>query len=110
MDWVLVHWLDITSFEQPWASKEEAEELMPAEMWSAGVLLKDLPSHVVLAGTIGPGTGDDLSYGNVNSIPRGTVKSIRTLKEHGFYAGELEGTRPPLDFIVDSDPGDEAAV
>lgn len=90
MNWVLIHWLDITSFEQPWASKEEASELMPAEMWSAGVLLKDLPSHVVLAGTVGPSSDEDHSYGNVNSIPRGAVKSIRVLKEHGFYEGAVE--------------------
>jgi|TARA_Y100000310_G_C20665265_1_gene807135 hypothetical protein len=90
MNWVLIHWLDITSFEQPWATKEEASELMPAEMWSAGVLLKDLRTHVVLAGTIGPGGDDDLCYGNVNSIPRGAVKSIRVLEERGFYESAVE--------------------
>lgn len=88
MEWVLVHWLDITSFEQPWASKAEASGLMPAEMWSAGVLLKDLQTHIVLAGTVGPSEDEDCCYGNVNSIPRGAVKSIRSLELDGFV-GDL---------------------
>lgn len=94
MDWVLIHWLDINSFEQPWASKEEAAELLPAEMWSAGILLKDQSSHVVLAGTIGPGNEGEQSYGNVNSIPRGVIKSIRTLKEQGLYEGAIATEEP----------------
>lgn len=83
MDWVLIHWLDITSFEAPWASKDEAESLTPTQMWSAGVILKSTSTYLVLAGTVDPeGEG---AYGNVNAIPKGTIESIRVLKESGFH-------------------------
>ena len=96
MDWMLVHWLDITCFEAPWASKEEALELKPTHMWSAGLILKDERDHIVLAGTVDP-EGDG-SYGNVNAIPKGVIKSISPLKEHGIYESKLAhvlGTEDP---------------
>ena len=83
MNWVLVHWMDITSFELPWASKDEASDLAPTQMWSSGVILKDTPDYLVLAGTVDP-CGDG-SYGNVNAIPKGCIKSIRVLREQGHY-------------------------
>jgi hypothetical protein len=92
MDWVLIHWLDITSFEQPWASKEEASELLPVKMWSAGVILKETDDHIVAAGTVDP--VDEGSYGNVNAIPKGVIISIRTLKESGFYESPNEIFKP----------------
>ena len=75
-DWVLVHWIDITSCEQPWMTKEEAGALKPAEMWSAGVVVRQDSECLVVAGTLDP---VEESYGNVNAIPRGVIISTRKL-------------------------------
>lgn len=76
MEWVLVHWLDITSCEHPWLTQEEATVLRPAEMWSAGHIVTQDKKVLVLAGTVDP---SELSYGNVNAIPMGVVLSVRPL-------------------------------
>lgn len=76
-DWVLVHWLDITSCEHPWISKEEAAELQPTEMWSAGFIVKESDKALVIAGTVEPTDG---AFGNVNAIPKGVVISVRPLQ------------------------------
>ena len=83
MDWVLVHWLDINSFEAPWATKEEALDLAPAQMWSTGIILKETPDYLIISGTVDP-SGDG-SYGNVNASPKGCIKSIRVLREQGHH-------------------------
>ena len=75
-DWVLVHWIDITSCEQPWMSKEEASELQPIEMWTAGVVVREDSKCLVLASTLDP-AGE--SYGNVNALPKGVILSTRKL-------------------------------
>lgn len=77
MEWVLVHWLDITSCEHPWLTQEEAAVLIPAEMWSAGLIVTQNEKVLVLAGTVDP---SEPAYGNVNAIPMGVVLSVRPLK------------------------------
>tara|TARA_R110000787_G_scaffold283281_4_gene395887 strand:+ start:3736 stop:3960 length:225 start_codon:yes stop_codon:yes gene_type:complete len=68
--------MDITSCDAPWLSKEEAMEMRPTEMWSAGVIVTQDDKAVVLAGTIEPTDG---AFGNVNAIPNGVIVSIRPL-------------------------------
>ena len=85
MSWILVHWLDITSCEHPWMSKEEAASLEPTEMWSAGTLVTEDDKCLVIAGTVEPTDG---SYGNVNAIPKGVIISVRPLKVAVEGSGE----------------------
>ena len=84
--WVIIHWSDITSIESPWMSKEEATELEPTEMWSSGVIIKDTPRCIVLAGTV---DAQKESFGNLNAIPKGVIVNIRYL-ESGSLVEEDE--------------------
>jgi len=76
-DWVLVHWLDITSCEHPWMTKEEVADVQPTEMWSVGTVISNSDKALVIAGTYDP---QNESYGNVNALPKGIVLSIRPLR------------------------------
>lgn len=76
--WVIVRWTDIVGVESPWISREEIDELRPAEMVTVGQVVSAEDEFIVVAGTLD--AAREGHFGNVNVIPRGVIKSIAHLQ------------------------------
>ena len=72
---VVVTGLDITGHERPWHEAEEAEGLRPAEITSLGLLVAENDEYITVAGSW---EDDGCLLGNVNCIPRGVIRSLKT--------------------------------
>jgi hypothetical protein len=78
MDWVVVHWSDIVGVEDAWITQADAEELMPAQMITAGWVIKDTEDYLVIASTLEEAEAPLL--GNVNVIPKGVIRRIEATR------------------------------
>ncbi|MGA1606889.1 MAG: hypothetical protein ACO4CT_07880 [Planctomycetota bacterium] len=76
--WVMVRWTDIVGVEAPWVTREEIEELRPAEMLTVGQIVALEDDFIVVAGTVE--ASREGHFGNVNVIPRGVILSISHLQ------------------------------
>jgi len=76
--WVVIRWTDIVGVEAPWISREELDELRPAEMVTVGQIVSAEDDFIVVAGTMD--ALRESHFGNVNVIPRGVIQSIAHLK------------------------------
>ena len=76
--WVIVRWTDIVGVEAPWISREEIDELRPAEMVTVGQIVSAEDDFIVVAGTMD--ASREGHFGNVNVIPRGVIQSIEHLQ------------------------------
>lgn len=75
--WVVIRWTDIVGVEAPWISREELDELRPAEMVTVGQIVSAEDDFIVVAGTMD--ASRESHFGNVNVIPRGVIQSIEHL-------------------------------
>jgi len=75
--WVVVRWTDIVGVETPWISREEIDELRPADMVTVGQVVAAQDDFIVVAGTVD--VSREGHFGNVNVIPRGVIHSIAHL-------------------------------
>jgi len=75
--WVVIRWTDIVGVEAPWISREELDELRPAEMVTVGQIVSAEDDFIVVAGTMD--ALRESHFGNVNVIPRGVIQSIAHL-------------------------------
>lgn len=71
---VLIHWVDIVHDSNSWTARQEAIDLKPSDCYTAGFILYEDDDRIVVAGTLGPGTEEDV--GDVNVIPRCVIQGI----------------------------------
>lgn len=81
---VVVHWKDTVGHpdNDVWMSLDEALEMKPISMLTAGYLLTENDDFVVVASTKSLNTDEDC-VGNVNAIPRSCIMTITDLCEQG---------------------------
>lgn len=73
---ILVTWVDITSQTEPWIDVEEARQLRPARMITAGWIVEQTPEYLTIASTVD--LDSDL-VGDVNCIPTRTLLEVKSL-------------------------------
>lgn len=69
-------WEDIVGDSRPWVELSEAKTLKPARMVTLGYLISETPSALTIAGTLDV---HGSSVGDVNVIPKGTVRGLYDL-------------------------------
>ena len=74
-DLVEVVWDDAAGFRDGWTAKHE--KLEPYIALSVGFLIRDEPSHIIIASD----TDGDASHNGRTQIPRGMVKKIKVLRK-----------------------------
>ena len=75
--YVEVVWDDATAHNESWV--EEDEECLPATIITRGWLISDKPTHVSVASSVCHDP-EDKTVGNVATIPRGMIKTMRDLR------------------------------
>ena len=75
--YVEVIWDDATSHNESWVSKDE--EVLPATVVTRGWLVADKETYVSLASSVSTDP-EDIMVGNVSTVPRGMIKSMRDLR------------------------------
>jgi len=71
---VEVTWLDATSFSNEWLDIEEIKKLDPDEYTTVAILIDQTDDTVILAQSHGKGR-----FYNIFEIPKGSVKSLKSL-------------------------------
>ncbi len=73
---IQVTWVDITSQTEPWIEVEEARQLRPARMVTAGWIVEQTPEYLTIASTVDL---DSDSVGDVNCIPTRTLLEVKSI-------------------------------
>lgn len=78
---LLVHWEDITE-AGGWHMADGAEEesVAPAQCYSTGIRVKETKDYLYIAGTFGQISRSDPQWGTLSVIPKGCIKSVKTVK------------------------------
>ena len=67
---VIVEWIDSVEYEDAeWKTQEEADNLKPMRIRSAGILIKEENSHITIASSINESDPENITYGGLLTIP-----------------------------------------